>query len=114
MMNYQELLHSPIIPSQIVMLIQKAAHNYAPVFIQGEYGTEKELVAKIIHYIGNWKDDHFFKIDCKTLTENAFSNQLSEIFNKMNYETAHATLFLKEIGHLGQNVQLTLLELIED
>ncbi len=113
-MNYQELLHSPIIPSQIVTLTQKAANNNAPVFIQGEHGTEKELIAKIIHHIGDWKNYRFFKIDCKILTGNEFGDQLSRLFEEMNYTTTPATLYLKEIGYLRQKDQLKLLELIED
>ena len=113
-MNYQELLQSPIIPHQIITLTQKAAHNIAPVLIQGEQGTGKELVAKIIHYTGDWKYYHFYKIDCRILTEDMFNAQLSHLFKEINYGTIPATLYLKEVGHLGQNSQLKLLELIED
>jgi nitrogen-specific signal transduction histidine kinase len=113
-MNYQELLHSPIIPFQIVTLIQKTAHNNVPVLIQGEQGTEKELVAKIIHYIGDWKYYRFYKIDCKILTEDTFGDQLSHLFKEINYGAIPATLYLKEVGHLGLVDQQNLLELIED
>jgi len=113
-MNYQELLHSPFIPSQIVTLTQKAANNNVPVFIQGEQGTEKELVAKIIHHTGEWKDYRFYKIDCKILTGNTFHEQLLRLFEGINYGMSPTTLFLKEVGYLGQEDQLKLLELIED
>lgn len=114
MMNYQELLQSPIIPHQIVTLIQKAAHNIAPVLIQGEQGTGKELMAKIIHYIGDWRCYRFYKMDCRILTEDMFNDQLSHLFKGINYGTIPATLYLKEVGYLGQSSQLKLLELIED
>ena len=113
-MNYQELLQSPIIPPQIVTLTQKAAHNIAPVFIQGEQGTGKELIAKIIHYTGDWRYYRFYKIDCRILTEDTFHAQLSHLLKETNYGTIPATLYLKEVGHLGQSSQLKLLELIED
>jgi nitrogen-specific signal transduction histidine kinase len=113
-MNYQELLHSPIIPSHIVPLTQKVAHNNVPVFIQGEQGTEKELIAKIIHHMGDWKYYRFYKIDCRILAEDAFSDQLSRLFKEINYGTTPATFYLKEIGYLGRANQLKLLELIED
>lgn len=113
-MNYKELLYSPIIPPQIVTLTQKAANNNAPVFIQGEHGTEKELIAKIIHHTGEWKNDRFYKIDCKILTENAFNYQLSRLFDEINFGTTPTTFYLKEIGFLRQEDQLKLLELIED
>ncbi|MEW6375337.1 MAG: sigma 54-interacting transcriptional regulator [Thermodesulfobacteriota bacterium] len=113
-MNYQELLKSPILPSQIVTLTQKAANNNAPVLIQGEQGTEKELVAKIIHHTGNWKYYRFYKIDCKILTEEAFGKQLYLLFKEINDGAVPATLYLKEVGYLGQANQLKLLELIEE
>ena len=114
MMNYQELLQSPIIPAQIVPLTQKAAQNIAPVLIQGEQGTGKELIAKIIHYTGDWKYHRFYKIDCRILKEDSFHAQLSHLFKEINYGTIPATLYLKEVEYLGQRSQLKLLELIED
>ena len=113
-MNYQEMFYSPIIPRHIVTLTQRAAHNNVPVFIKGELGTGKELIAKIIHHTGDWKDYRFYKVDCRILTEDAFSAQLSRLLKESNDETTPATLYLKEVGYLGQENQLKLLELIED
>ncbi len=113
-MNYRELIHSPIIPSQSISLIQKASHNSVPVFIQGEHGTEKELIAKIIHHGGDWKYYRFYKIDCKTQTEDLFNDQLLRIFHENNFGTIPATVYLKEMGELKQSLQLRLLELVED
>jgi Sigma-54 interaction domain len=113
-MNYTELLQSPLIPSPIISLTQKAAHNNVPVFIQGEQGTGKEMIAKVIHHSGDWKYYRFYKIDCKILTEDAFVDQLVRLLKETNYGTTPATLYLKEIGKLGQVEQLRLLELMED
>jgi nitrogen-specific signal transduction histidine kinase len=113
-MNYQELIHSPIIPSQTISLIQKASHNSVPVFIQGEHGTEKELVAKIIHNAGDWKYYRFYKIDCKIQTDDLFNDQLLRIFHENNFGTIPATVYLKEMGELRQSIQPRLLELAED
>ncbi len=113
-MNYQELIHSPIIPAQVISLTQKAAHNNVPVFIQGEHGTEKELIAKAIHYGGDWKYYRFYKIDCKNQTEDSFDDQLLHIFKENNLGTIPATVYLKEVGELGHRLQAKLLELVED
>jgi nitrogen-specific signal transduction histidine kinase len=113
-MNYQELIHSPIIPSQAISLIQKASNNSVPVLIQGEHGTEKELIAKIIHYAGDWKYYRFYKIDCKTQTEDSFNGQLLRIFNENNFGSIPATVYLKDIESLEVAVQSKLLELVED
>jgi len=113
-MNYPELLHSPIIPPPVVPLAEKAAHNNAAVLIQGEHGTEKELIAKIIHYAGVWKYYRFFKMDCKAQTEESFNDQLLRIFKENNFGTIPATLYLKEVGELKPYSQFKLLELVED
>jgi len=113
-MNYQELIHSPIIPTQTISLIQKASHNSVPVLIQGERGTEKELIAKIIHYAGDWKYYRFYKIDCKAQTEDSFNSQFLRIFNENNFGTIPATVYLKEIEGLEVAIQSKLLELVED
>jgi len=113
-MNYQELFHSPLIPSPITLLTQKASHNNVPVFIQGEQGTGKELIAKVIHHSGDWKYYRFYKVDCKILAEDGFVDQLIRLFKETNLGTTPATLYLKEVGQLGQLDQSKLLELMED
>jgi DNA-binding NtrC family response regulator len=112
-MNYQELIHSPIIPSQ-ALAHPEASHNSVPVLIQGEPGTEKELIAKIIHHAGDWKYYRFYKIDCKAQTEDSFNSQLFRIFNENNFGTIPATVYLKEIENLQAATQSKLLELVED
>jgi DNA-binding NtrC family response regulator len=113
-MNYQELLHSPLIPSPIILLTQKASHNNVPIFIQGEQGTGKELIAKVIHHLGDSKYYRFYKVDCKILTEDGFVDQLVRLFKETNFGATPATLYLKEVGQLGQLDQSKLLELMED
>lgn len=114
MIDYQTYLQSPLLPPQVVNLTKKAAHNSVPILIQGEHGTEKELVAKIIHYTGDWKYYRFFKIDCRMLDEKMFYHQLSQLFKEINDGAIPATIFLKEVGCLDHLSQLRLLELMDD
>jgi two-component sensor histidine kinase len=113
-MNYQELLYSPILPSQVAPLIEKASRTNASVMIAGEKGTGKELVAKIIHHIGEWKRYSFYKIDCRTLSEDSFDNQLSRLFKEVHYGTLPATLYLKDVQFLTHADQFRLLRLVEE
>ncbi len=114
-MNYQELLQSPLIPPKVFTLAKKASTLSVPVFIQGEQGTNKELIAKIIHYTGDWKNYKFHKLDCKVLKgNNSFGKELLIFFEEIDYGRAPATLYLKEVTALGHQDQSMLLELIEN
>jgi nitrogen-specific signal transduction histidine kinase len=113
-MNYLELLHSPILTPQMATLTQKAAYNNIPLLMQGEQGTGKELIAKLIHHLGDWKDYRFHKINCQTLTEATFMAQLSRLFKELRDGASPITLYLREVGYLGQENQQKLVELIEE
>ncbi|MBS3919068.1 MAG: sigma 54-interacting transcriptional regulator [Deltaproteobacteria bacterium] len=113
-MNYQDLIHSPILSPGVAKLVQKCALNNAPVFIQGEQGTGKELIAKIIHHTGDWKSSLFYRVDCQILHENTLFDHLSPLFEKILFGMTPATFFLNEVGRLGRRDQLKLLELVED
>jgi nitrogen-specific signal transduction histidine kinase len=113
-MNYLELLHSPILTPQIATLTQKAAYNNIPLLIQGEQGTGKELIAKLIHHLGDWKEYRFHKINCQILTEETFTALLSRLFKELRDGASPSTLYLREVGYLGQENQQTLVELIEE
>ena len=113
-MNYQDLLHSPLFPSQITGLVTKASRTRAPILIQGERGTGKELIAKIIHYTGEWKHHRFQKRDCRTLSEEAFANEVSLLSKDRPAGAVPETLFFKEVGALSQANQFRLLDLMEE
>jgi len=114
MMNYQDLIHSPILSSRIAKLVQKSALNNAPVFIQGEQGTGKELIAKIIHHTGDWSSHRFYRVDCQILGKNGLFTHLGPLLEEISFGITPATFFLNEVGHLSPMDQLKLLELVED
>ena len=105
-MNYHTLLHSPIVPSKTVPLIDKASQNNAPVLILGEKGTGKELVAKIIHHAGEWQSHHFYKIDCTFLKEAAFEEEIFRLAKGAHEGSVRGSVFLKEIGFLDRPASL--------
>ncbi len=113
-MNQQHLLQSPILPAQIIPLIQKAAQSNVHVLILGEQGVGKEWVARIIYQSGEWKFHRFYKIDCKILREGSLLSQLALLFKEIRYGAIPATLFLKEVGYLNPGDQLRLLGLMEE
>ena len=58
---------------KIYRLLEKVSSSDASVFVQGENGTGKELVARAVHYFSSRKDNMF----------------LAEIPNNFNYNRSH-------------------------
>ena len=101
-----------------------AASTDAPVLLQGETGTGKELAAAFVHEHSARRAEAFQTVDCSVLTEELFE---SEIFGhergaftgsleqkKGLFELAHhGTLFLDEIGELALPLQAKLLRVLE-
>ncbi len=113
-MNYQDFIHSPILSPGITKLIQRCAHTNVPVFIQGEPGTGKELVAKAVHQAGDWKSSLFHRVDCRLLPEDGLFPHVSKILDRTLFRGEPVTLYLDEVGQLSPTDQQKLLELVED
>ncbi len=113
-MNYQDLIHSPILSPGVGKLVQKCARSHVPVLIQGEPGTGKELIAKAIHQTGDWRSSLFYRMDCQVLEAEGLSPYLSGLLEKIHFGAIPATLYLNEVGHLRPIDQFILLELVED
>lgn len=102
----------------------RAANSDAPVLLQGETGTGKELAASFVHRHSARHDGPFQTIDCSVLTGELFE---SEVFGhergaftgsvrekKGLFELAEGgTLFLDEIGELPPFLQAKLLRVLE-
>lgn len=105
--------------------IRKLARSQAPVFISGESGSGKELVARAIHTEGPRKDRDFVAINCgaipSELMEREFFGHHKGSFsgadqNKIGlFQAAHGgTLFLDEIADLPLHMQVKLLRAIQE
>ncbi len=105
--------------------IGKVARNQAPVFINGESGSGKELVARLVHQMGARKDGPFVPINCgaipSELMESEFFGHKKGAFTGANsdkpglFEVANGgTLFLDEIADLPLNMQVKLLRAIQE
>jgi transcriptional regulator with GAF, ATPase, and Fis domain len=104
--------------------LKMVAQAQAPVLLQGETGTGKELAAHFIHSHSDRRDKPFLTVDCTVLTENLFE---TEVFGHVRgaftgsvsdriglYEEANGgTLFLDEVGELPLAQQAKLLRVLE-
>lgn len=95
------------------------------VFIHGETGTGKELVAEALHYLGARKDKPFIPVNCGAvsphLAESEFFGHAKGAFTGANYKKdgifrqAHGgTVFLDEIADLPSDMQVKLLRVLEN
>ena len=61
---------------EIYKLIGKVADTDSTILIQGESGTEKELVARALHYNGARHHQPFLTINCSALPESLLESEL--------------------------------------
>jgi DNA-binding NtrC family response regulator len=105
--------------------IQKVADTRATVFVRGENGTGKELVARAIHQGSSRKDKPFIKVNCAALSAGILE---SELFGHERgaftgahekkigrFELAHeGTLLLDEVSEIGPELQPKLLRALQE
>jgi two-component system response regulator AtoC len=107
-------------------LIQRIARSDATtVLLQGESGTGKDLVARIIHFASARAQAPFLAVNCVALPEQLLESELfghekgaftdAKAQKKGLFEQADGgTVYLDEIGDMRLNLQGKLLRLIED
>jgi len=106
-------------------LIEKFGRWDAPVLIEGETGTGKELAARAIHYGGTRCDGPFIPVNCGAIPDSLIEN---ELFGHKGgaytdarrdqlglvAQAQHGTLFLDEVDSLSTKAQVTLLRFLQD
>jgi two-component system response regulator PilR (NtrC family) len=105
--------------------IQKVARNQAPIYISGESGSGKELVAKLIHQQGPRADKPFVAINCGAIPHELMESEFfghkkgsfsGAIADKQGLFQAadRGTLFLDEVADLPLALQVKLLRAVQE
>lgn len=89
-------------------IIEKTAPTDIPILIEGETGTGKRLVAKVIHALSSRRDQPFFPINCA-----AIPDELMEI-DEFSHIAQRSTVFLDEIGDMTLSLQAKTLHILEE
>jgi two-component system, NtrC family, response regulator PilR len=122
--SYQLLGDSPAM-QQVRGMIDRLAKSQAPVFINGESGSGKELAARMIHLKGPRAEQPFIAVNCGAIPENLME---SEFFGYKKgaftgaegdrdgfFQAANnGTLFLDEVADLPLAMQVKLLRAIQE
>lgn len=104
----------------------KAAGSNSSVFIWGESGVGKEMVAKIIHYSSSRRDKPFITINCAAIPselmeselfgyeKGAFTGAVSTGKKGLLEEANGGTVFFDELGEMPYGLQSKLLRAIQE
>ncbi len=105
--------------------IGAVADTRASVLLYGESGTGKEMVARAIHFNGQYRNHPFIPLVCSALAPTVLESELfghekgsftGAVKQKLGkFELAHGgTLFLDEISEISPDIQLKLLRFLQE
>jgi DNA-binding NtrC family response regulator len=110
---------------RVVELARKVARTDASVFITGESGSGKEVIAQFIHHNSRRSSREMIPLNCAALPETllesemfghvagAFTGAVKEKMGLLEAATG-GTLFLDELTEMPQAIQAKLLRVIQD
>ncbi len=110
---------------KVLAIVKKVAATDANIFITGENGTGKDLIAREIHQYSLRKNEIMVNVDMGAISETLFESELfghtkgsftdAKEERTGKFEAAHkGTLFLDEIGNLTLALQAKLLAVLQN
>jgi len=110
---------------RVYSTMKKVAPSDITVFIQGETGTGKELVAQAIHSISPRSDHPLITVNCAAIPKELIESELfghekgaftgATSTREGKFQMAHGgTIFLDEIGDMSLDTQAKILRVLEE
>ncbi len=124
-MKLREMMGESLQIKKVLSQVELVATSDITVFLEGETGTGKDLIASMIHNRSSRKDKPFIAVDCGAIPDTLFESEMfgheKGAFTGANtimigkFERANGgTLFLDEICNLPTNMQSKLLRVIQN
>jgi transcriptional regulator with GAF, ATPase, and Fis domain len=109
----------------VFRLVEKIADSDSTIFINGESGTGKGLIARAIHDSSSRRKHPFVSVNCSAIPESLMESELfghvRGAFTGANadrvgrFEQANkGTLFLDEVGDMSPDLQVKILKALEE
>jgi len=110
---------------EIIQRLQQIAATNAFILLQGESGTGKTQLGRMIHTQSNRANETFVEVNCAAIPESLIESELfghvkgaftgATCDRQGRFQSAHkGTLFLDEIGEIPIHLQAKLLKAIQD
>jgi DNA-binding NtrC family response regulator len=122
--RFGSLIGSSPAMQRVYDLVSRVAPTEASVFVLGETGTGKELVAQTLHDMSPRRKGPFLPINCGAVSPTLIESELfghekgsftgAERSHRGHFERAHeGTLFLDEVTEMPVDLQVKLLRVLE-
>lgn len=109
---------------ELIEQVKRYANSKSSILIQGESGSGKEIIARLIHYYSPRRNNPFIAVNCSAIPESLMESELfgyekgaftgATRQHKGLFEMANSgTIFLDEIGEMSVNMQTKLLRVLE-
>ena len=118
-------IHSPAMQQLLAQVRDVAQNPKSTVLLQGETGTGKEFLARVLHHNGSRASGPFIGVNCTAIPKDLFESELfgyeRGAFTGANQrkfglleKAEGGTLFLDEIGDLDSTMQAKLLRVLQE
>lgn len=119
------IANSPSMRELVVQAQELSENSKTTVLLQGETGTGKEFIARVLHHNGPRGDAPFVGVNCTAIPQELFESELfgyergaftgaSQRKPGLCEQAEGGTLFLDEIGDLNPSMQAKLLRVLQE